>query len=175
MRNSDSINEAVEPVFNQRHTKLRCDRNNLQIYRYLAFRSRSLCRGQSSFLSSPSSVRQRRPSIIRMCSALPALLTFVVIFSREALDAAPSDRFDLDDQDSFYDQRQNGTENLRVDVKDVFLVWAPEGPADVVDYPDEEIPQHPSNDIERPTSIIDILNSFQQLSAAASQPPEEGN
>lgn len=76
---------------------------------------------------------------------------------------------------STYDQRQNGTENVRVNVKDVFLVWAPSQAApgmldsDFLDYPNEEVPQKPigSNEIERPTSIIDILNSFQELAAAS--------
>lgn len=86
---------------------------------------------------------------------------------------------------SVYDQRQNGTENVRVNVKDVFLVWAPEGPlanpgfldTDSLDYPNEEVPQKPigSNEVERPTSIIDILNSFQELATSSSPRPDSGN
>lgn len=85
---------------------------------------------------------------------------------------------------SIYDQRQNGTENVRVNVKDVFLVWAPEGQlgnpglldSDFLDYPNEEVPQKPtgSNEVEKPTSIIDILNSFQELAASSSPRPEIG-
>lgn len=69
------------------------------------------------------------------------------------------------------DQRQNGTENVRVNVKDVVLVWAPSDAllggsgildSDLLDYPNEEVPQKPigSNEVEKPTSIFDILASF---------------
>lgn len=76
------------------------------------------------------------------------------------------------------DQRQNGTENVRVNVKDVVLVWAPSDAlleaggyldSDLLDYPNEEVPQKPlgSNEIEKPTSIFDILvANFPQLSNA---------
>lgn len=75
---------------------------------------------------------------------------------------------------SVYDQRQNGSENVRVNVKDVFLVWAPDGntgllDSDFLDYPNEEVPQKPlgTNEVEKPTSIIDILNSIQELAVAS--------
>lgn len=69
------------------------------------------------------------------------------------------------------DQRQNGTENVRVNVKDVVLVWAPSDAllgssaildSDLLDYPNEEVPQKPigSNEVVKPTSIFDILASF---------------
>lgn len=76
-----------------------------------------------------------------------------------------------------YDQRQNGTENVRVNVKDVVLVWAPSDAllgassfldSDLLDYPNEEVPQKPigSNEVERPTSILDILASFPDFSTS---------
>lgn len=80
--------------------------------------------------------------------------------------AAPIDNDNDDDNNNnntaiIYDQRQNGSENVRVNVRDVFFVWAPEGgDTDFLDYPNEEVPQNASNEVEKPTSIFDILNSF---------------
>lgn len=99
-------------------------------------------------------------------------------------DAAPtnnatSNEVDCENETALYDQRQNGSENVRVNVKDVFLVWAPEGnsggllDSDFLDYPNEEVPQKPSG-VEKPTSIIDILNSFQELAASSSSTPPTG-
>lgn len=105
-------------------------------------------------------------------------------FSSAAPTNSSSNEVDCENADTYssiYDQRQNGTENVRVNVKDVFLVWAPEGnpgllDSDFLDYPNEEVPQKPtgSNEVEKPTSIIDILNSFQELAASSSPRPESG-
>lgn len=72
-----------------------------------------------------------------------------------------------------YDERQNGSENVRVNIKDVFFIWAPlsdeNTDTDFLDYPNEEVPQESagsSNEVEKPTSIIDILNSYLQLAAS---------
>lgn len=119
------------------------------------------------------------------------LIVLTLLFSIESFSAAPasnnSNEVECENNDTYssvHDQRQNGTENVRVNVKDVFLVWAPEGPlaspelldSDFLDYPNEEVPQKPvsgtSNEVQQPTSIIDILNSFQELAASSSQRPE---
>lgn len=103
--------------------------------------------------------------------------TAISIISAAPTNSTANNEVDCDDADDgllpvVYDQRQNGSENVRVNVKDVFLVWAPEeqtgGDSDFLDYPNEEVPQKPLG--EKPTSIIDILNSFQELSAGSPSP-----
>lgn len=115
------------------------------------------------------------------------LVALILVTVQPFISAAPtngsSNEVDCENDaySSLYDQRQNGTENVRVNVKDVFLVWAPEGQlaspglldSDFLDYPNEEVPQRPvgTSEVEKPTSIIDILNSFQELAATSSQRP----
>lgn len=88
------------------------------------------------------------------------------------------ERNETDSSYEIFDQRQNGTENVRVNVKDVVLVWAPSDAllgassfldSDLLDYPNEEVPQKPigSNEVENPTSILDILASFASIPSPA--------
>lgn len=61
-----------------------------------------------------------------MCRhALSLLLLFNFLIS--TILTGPIDKKDDDNNEEYdlIDQRQNGTENYRIDVKDVILVWAP--------------------------------------------------
>lgn len=105
-------------------------------------------------------------------TSLLIFCTAISIINAAPANSTTNNEVDCDDDDLVYDQRQNGSENVRVNVKDVFLVWAPaqeQSDTDFLDYPNEEVPQKPLG--EKPTSIIDILNSFQELSASTTPSP----
>lgn len=116
-------------------------------------------------------------------------IIFIILLSHQPSSATPINTTivndDCENNDkivSVYDERQNGSENVRVNVKDVLFVWAPEDKinSEFLDYPaNEEVPQNPvgSNEIQKPTSIIDILNSFQESSVtySSTQKPNVNN
>ncbi|KAF2885320.1 hypothetical protein ILUMI_20852 [Ignelater luminosus] len=103
-------------------------------------------------------------------------LTLLILIMLNSVQAAPATKLKSDSDNNEeeygyeYDQRQNGTENYRISLKDVVIIWAPANPllaatalldsqllgSDYFGLDDSEKPQSGQN-AEKPEIIMEVV------------------